>query len=284
MKSPRRYPALISIAAIAATLFGGFLYAWYAPYSSEIGVLLGEVPLLLSFLVLITLITSITAWATRRTALPARFWMAVLAGAWAGIALAEYFYPPQVRRLSPPPSIEAASQKLCDRFLQKSPWSAGCGPSVAESCESKAMNAPKGMFGWRAPKRWPAWLRLSYRDGAQALVTMRVEASGRYRFARLVISYPRTAPPVWSDRNLATWQPAQWPWQWVVDDSGEVPPVIRRKWECDMTPDCSPASSNAHWRYEVTLPDGRTLAWIARTSPSGYEESLLFLRGDWYFE
>lgn len=269
---------------VAAALCSGLIYAWLAPYSSEFGIFLVEIPLLLLFLAVLTLMVGIAAWALRhRIVFPARFWAVLLVGAWMGVALAVYLYPPDARQLPPSSQVTAAAETLCQRFLEHPPWHTRIDSSPGTSCESRVTESAKGLFGWTPPYGWSAHLGFRYANGINARLSLWLRKDTYYRFQRLTVIYPPTLPPEWASHDLANWQPQLPPWQWAVEATLEQgTPAIRRQRLCNATQDCAPDAPDAYWRFDIRQPDGKGFAWTVHPPTAGvYEEEFLFFGDRW---
>jgi hypothetical protein len=174
---------LIGILAISAILaLSGFGYAWIAPWSDDMGILLME-PLAVGLALVLFGAATLLLLRVFRRLYPQSFvggWTAASLGmaVLLGIALSIYLYPPMKRMLEPTQEAMDTAARLAERLKSAPPWDERLSEKSLQSVEWKVAPAPKGFFGWSPRDPWIARFSFRYRDGAVAEATYRLAESG----------------------------------------------------------------------------------------------------------
>lgn len=174
------------LARILATstlmVLSGFGYAWLAPWSDDMGILIME-PIAIGLAMALFGGVSLLLLRVLR-----RLWPRWFVGGWVaaslcmavllGIALSIYLYPPMKRMLEPTQEARGAAGRLAERLKVAPPWDERLAEKSLQSAQWKVASAPKGFFGWLPRDPWIVRLSFRYRDGVVVEATYRLAKSG----------------------------------------------------------------------------------------------------------
>lgn len=174
--------ALVRTLAVSILLaFSGFGYAWLAPWSDDMGILVME-PIAVGFALVLFGGTNFLLLRLLRRRWPqwflggwstASMWTSILMG----IALSIHFYPPMKRVLEPTREANDAAERLVQRLRTGASLGPGLEEKSLQSVDWKVAPAPKGFFGWSPRDPWVVRLSFRYQDGSVAEATYRLADS-----------------------------------------------------------------------------------------------------------
>lgn len=164
-----------TLATFAIMALSGFGYAWLAPWSDDVGILLMEPIAVGLAVVLFGAFTFLLLLVLRR------LWPRWFVGGWAavllctavllGIVLSMYLYPPMKRMLEPTQEARNAAGRLVEHLKTEPPWEEHLADKSLQSVQWKVAPAPKGFFGWSPRDPWIIRLTFHYQDGVVAKAT-----------------------------------------------------------------------------------------------------------------
>ena len=277
---------LVAVRATVAVVLCGvfaFGYAWIAPWSDEMGILVMEPIAFGVGLVLLGVFSSSGLWLSRRL-LPAWFsgcgmGAVFLLAVPLGIALSIYLYPPMKRYLDTPREVVVAAERLMARLERLPPWGERTANRRVVRSRWDVEKARKGFFGWSLRRPWTVRGTFYLEGDGQVGVRYRLRDDGAEPH-EVRIYYPDDVTPDWAVEgfSLDQWRSSRWPWAWFVGGDLADPEEVRIRAPAPCSAE-RPVCPENSWSLQAVYAGGINVSWYTELQEfRGYTEDLMVTR------